>query len=224
MLKKKIYSVFKSLPKPLQIYIRWNYAVWYRDNYTHKYKNKIIKKWKSNGEPLPPPHVCKQQMIEHYRDKFKCNVLVETGTYLGEMVNAQKRNFNKIYSIELSKELFTLAKKRFKKYRHITIIHGDSGDKIKVVIDELKEPAIFWLDGHYSAGVTAMGSKECPIYKELDAIFNKHFKHIILIDDARCFTGKNDYPDVHSLTEYVLSKNKMYNVKVCNDIIQYYID
>ena len=34
-----------------------------------------------------------------------------------------------------------------------------------------KTPAIFWLDGHYSAGITAMGEQATPIFKELTHIF-----------------------------------------------------
>lgn len=106
------------------------------------------------------------------------------------------------------------------KYSHIRIIHGDSGEKIGEVIKELDEPAIFWLDGHYSGGFTAKGSSNCPIWKELDAVFSKKLDHVILIDDAREFTGKNDYPTYEEVKSYVLTKNPKYKVSVEHDIIR----
>jgi hypothetical protein len=86
----------------------------------------------------------------------------------------------------------------------------------------INEPAIFWLDGHYSAGITAKGDKECPIFEELNAILNKNeFNHILLIDDARCFIGEGDYPTIEELTNYVKTKDKSYQVVVEHDIIRF---
>ena len=93
------------------------------------------------------------------------------------------------------------------------------------ITEQLNEPAIFWLDGHYSAGITARGELDCPIYGEIDAIFNgKKLNHVILVDDARCFIGKGDYPTVDSLTKYIQSKNSSYSVAIENDIIRYIVD
>ncbi len=78
------------------------------------------------------------------------------------------------------------------------------------------------MDGHYSAGTTAKGEKDCPIFEELNAILDsKNFNHILLIDDARCFIGKGDYPTIDQLTEYIKSKNEDYKVEVKHDIIRY---
>ena len=52
------------------------------------------------------------------------------------------------------------------------IVQGDSGKVLSEILLEINEPAIFWLDGHYTAGITARGVKECPIFEELDCIFN----------------------------------------------------
>lgn len=89
---------------------------------------------------------------------------------------------------------------------------------------KINEPAIFWLDGHYSYGITARGEKECPIFEELSSILSSaKYKHIILIDDARYFTGKGDYPAIEKLTEFIKNKNDNYQVEVKNDIIRYVI-
>lgn len=87
------------------------------DSYKN-YRNKhsaagIRKQWEFEGKPLPPPHTVKQEAIRYYQKKSGYNVLVETGTYKGDMILAQKEHFRKIYSIELSAALFEMAKKGF---------------------------------------------------------------------------------------------------------------
>lgn len=183
-----------------------------------------IKDWKKKGCPVPPPHAIKQNTILEYQKKYASSVLIETGTFMGDMVEAQKKRFEKIISIELDKVLFENATERFKNDKNITIVQGDSGKVLSELLNRINEPAIFWLDGHYSSGITAKGDKECPIIEELNAIFDsKISNHVILIDDARCFLGIGDYPTIEDLTKYIKSKNEKYQIEVKHDIIRCYI-
>jgi hypothetical protein len=184
-------------------------------------RNTIIKNWEVQGKPLPAPHEIKQVAVEHYQKISGYKVLIETGTYMGDMIEAQKANFEKIYSVELSMGFWKRAVIRFKKYGHIKIIQGDSGKVLFNLAKDLTTPAIFWLDGHYSGGDTARGEKECPVLDEIEAIAggDSMLKHILLIDDARLFTGKNDYPAIAYLTEYVQSKYPGYQVLIKDDVI-----
>ncbi len=50
------------------------------------------------------------------------------------MVEAMKNDFDQIYSIELSKELYEEAKWRFKDEKQIELIHGNSGIVIQINI------------------------------------------------------------------------------------------
>jgi hypothetical protein len=189
-----------------------------------KQRQKNIQRWVNSGSPVPPPHQYKQTVIEFYQLKYQYKVLIETGTYLGDMVEAQKNNFDKIISIELGEELWKNAVARFKKHDHISIFKGDSGMVLKDIAKLLKEPAIFWLDGHYSEGITAKGDKDCPIFNELDGIFlYGKFNHILLVDDARDFNGKGDYPTIEALAKYVKGKDDRYTVEIKDDIIRFTI-
>jgi hypothetical protein len=189
-----------------------------------KYDNYQYKVWKNNGCPIPPPHIVKQLAIKEYQSISGYTCLIETGTYKGAMVEAQKSSFKSIFSIELSAELYEKAKTKFKKDKNVTIVQGDSSKELPKVLRSINEPAIFWLDGHYSAGITAKGEKECPIYEELDAIFkNSKFNHILLIDDARFFNGNHDYPTIIEFSEYVHKLNNKYSIEVKNDIIRLFI-
>lgn len=159
---------------------------------------KVTAQWIRDDYPLPPPHYVKRMLVTTFALLNKLDTFVETGTYHGDMVEAQREYFKKIYSIELSKELADKAKQLFRPYPHIEIIHGDSGEKLAEVVSRLEGPALFWLDGHYSGGETAMGSKECPALEELQAIKSSPYPHTVLIDDHRSFV-QDTYPAVEEL-------------------------
>jgi hypothetical protein len=179
-----------------------------------------VNQWELQGCPIPPPHNAKQRIIEKYANLYGCETLIETGTYLGDTVFSQKENFKRIISIELAKKLYRSAARRFKKYPHIEIFFGNSGDLLFKIMPGIKTRALLWLDGHYSGGITAKGKTESPVFKELDAVFaNNKLLHVILIDDARLFIGQRDYPPIKELEEFVKSKNPEYNIKIDTDII-----
>jgi hypothetical protein len=136
------------------------------------------------------------------------------------MVQGMLNVFEKIYSIELSHELYQSAKIKFKKYPHVHLYEGDSSEKLHEIVNILDESTLFWLDGHYSGGITAKGEKETPILDELKIILsskNSH-SHIILIDDARCF-GKGDYPSIDEIKK-ISSVYGFKNITVESDIIR----
>lgn len=179
-----------------------------------------FEKWKAAGQPIPPPHAAKQEIIASLAKRFNCEIFIETGTYLGDTIQSQRKNFRKLISIELSERLFRAAAFRFRKNPEVQIFKGNSGEVLHRIMPEIGLRALLWLDGHYSGGITAKGMTECPVFRELDAVFsNNSLKHIILIDDARLFIGKRDYPTMDELKEFVKSKDQGYNVDVDTDII-----
>jgi len=192
-----------------------------REQRLQKKHQQLLKEWKENGRPAPPPHIVKQMAIQEYQKQSDYSVFVETGTYMGDMIEAQKPYFKELHSIELSEDLYHKAIKRFKHDHNVFIVQGDSAKVLPEVMDKISKPAIFWLDGHYSAGPTARGDKDCPIYGEINSIFNNSdLPHILLIDDARDFNGSNDYPTIDELTAYVKHKRSDYKVEVKDDIIR----
>lgn len=136
-------------------------------------------------------------------------------------MEAARESFDRIVSIELDRELFEKARDRFSGDPLVTIVHGDSGLLLGTVLQEFQEPCLFWLDGHYSAGVTAKGERETPILEELGAICGHAVPgHVILIDDARLFTGRNDYPTLDGLRRFVLERRPGCSFAVEDDIIR----
>ena len=180
-----------------------------------------FKDWERRGRPAPVPHIVKQRTIKEFAERFAVKVLIETGTCYGDMVEAMKNHFSRIYSIELSNELYEKAKQRFAGDENVEIIHGDSGVELGKLITNIDQPALFWLDGHYSAGVTARGDKDTPIYEELKHIFSSPLRgHVIIIDDARCFGTDPAYPSIEEVTKFIKSNSPNVKIEVENDSIR----
>jgi hypothetical protein len=172
--------------------------------------------WKLKGSTGGSPHLYKQRTLRRYSLKYNLKCFVETGTYLGHMVYAMKNIFTKIFSIELSHVIFQKAQLRFKNYGHIKILEGDSAVVLNSLVNQLNEPVLFWLDGHYSGGETAKADLDTPVIEEIKIIL-KNFKQpfVILIDDARLFVGKNGYPSLNELEQLVF--NLRPNLKLVNE-------
>jgi hypothetical protein len=92
----------------------------------------------------------------------------------------------------------------------------------------LNERAFFWLDGHYSHSCTVngetlqtgLGSEPTPVLKELAAVLaDKRYDHVIVIDDARLFTGREQYPTVKEIRRRVASCGRGYGVRCEDDMI-----
>src|SRR5260221_3443522 len=138
-----------------------------------------------------PEYSEKRAIILSYKEKYGPEIFLETGTLFGDTIQALSSNFKILYSIELSKELAEKAKKRFEASQHIAIIQGDSGIEIENILKKITEPALFWLDGHYSGDFyhkdelikTAKGTLNTPVEKELSLILKSGYPHVILIDD-----------------------------------------
>ena len=164
--------------------------------------------WKLQGEPIPQPHAVKEYFLKKMLLKTGIRTLVETGTYKGDMIVAMRPYCQNISSIELNGPLYEQAAERFKNDKAVTIFQGDSGEIMGEVIKDISTPIIFWLDGHYSAGITSKGSLHTPILREIDhvAAHPQAKNHVLLIDDARCFNGTDDYPTEDALKAYLSEK------------------
>jgi hypothetical protein len=184
----------------------WQYG-WYQSLRSTLRANRSthqIRQWETGGRVGPPPHAIKQQVLRNYAKDFGLKILVESGTYHGDMIDGLKDLFDIIYSIELSKELYEKACWRFRSAPHIRLIHGDSGTELQKVVRNLEGPALFWLDGHYSAGPTARGELSTPIVNEVRHVLSANEKrHVMVIDDAHCFGTEHDYPTIAELSEII---------------------
>ena len=177
-----------------------------------------IQRWKKRGEEFPVPHAVKRKFIKEIVKKNKVQIFVETGTYKGYMIDAVKETVSAVYSIEINEFLARTASERFKKKSCVEIIHGDSSIEIKNIVSKLKSPALFWLDAHFSGGITGKGEEDSPLKKELEFIKNNALPgSIIAIDDIADCNGQNGYPELNE----ILSLSDKHEIK--NNIAVLYL-
>lgn len=183
---------------------------------------KKLRKWEQQGATGAMPNLGKQQVVIEYIKTFSPAVFVETGTYKGKMVYAVMPYIDRIYSIELDETHYQNARRRFAGYPEIHILQGQSGEVLPQILKTIDQPCLFWLDAHYSGGSTAKGDMETPIMQEMECILNhpQREKHVILIDDARCFIGEDDYPSLESLKKLIREAHPDWIFEVANDIIR----
>jgi hypothetical protein len=176
-----------------------------------------------------PDMIEKREVIEYYRSVFQPRLFIETGTFFGDTIEHFKNKFDSIVSIELDEKLANKAIKRFEAAQNIQIVQGDSTFKLPALIANISGTVLFWLDGHYSSEFyvntefirTAKGETNTPIEKELDIILQSTtLVPIILIDDARLFNGKEDYPSLAAIKRQIKSYKKDFSIIVQKDIIQ----
>lgn len=176
--------------------------------------------WLRSGCCGVAPHPIKMMAVGAYLKQFTIDDFVETGTYLGDTLDYISRSGVRCTSIELSQELYEAARKRFYGHKNVILVQGDSGQRLPELLKEINKPVLFWLDGHYSSGITASAETHTPISAELQAILSHSVKeHVILIDDARCFDGRNDYPHLDDLLR-VIREEGSYSAEVSADIIR----
>lgn len=183
---------------------------------------KKLRKWEQEGAKGAMPNLGKQQVVIDYIKKYSPAVFIETGTYKGKMVYAVMPYIDRIYSIELDETHYQNARKRFAGYPDIHLLQGQSGEVLPQILKTIDQPCLFWLDAHYSGGSTAKGDMDTPIMQEMECILNhpQVEKHIILIDDAGCFVGENDYPTIEALEKLIHTSRPNWIFEVTNEIIR----
>lgn len=118
---------------------------------------------------------------EHYP------TFVETGTYYGATVFAMEPFFAELHTIEIDPKLHGLTRSRYQGGK-VTFHLGDSAEVLKSLVSQITTAAVFFLDGHWSGGVTGRGPKDCPLLEEMEAIVaGLQERCVIIIDDCRLF-------------------------------------
>ena len=195
----------KFLPKQLI-----KFALYYR----------IVKKWGKRNFLEHSPQLIKEFVFEKYG--VVNAPWIETGTFLGKTTNFLKERYPHLYTIEPEVSLYNNALERFNG-GNVTLYNDISENVLPKLLKNLSGNLNFWLDGHYSEGITFKGKKNCPVEDELNAIeINlSNFNQItILIYDVRCFLPQNtrysNYPSINYLVDWARRLNMSWRIE--NDI------
>jgi len=151
---------------------------------------------------------------------------VESGTYKGKTTRWAASQFDTVYTIERAKPFYDRYAGELQALGNIHTRFGDSRECLPEIVRELGDsPAIFWLDGHWSGGMTAGEEDECPLLDELRAI--KHRRNdIIMIDDARLFLAAppvgfdaDQWPGIFDIAMAMGDDVSRYATQIFHDII-----
>ena len=168
----------------------------------------------------PDNHIYKRKRIKSIAVKYQCSSLNETGTYYGQMVNFSRKIFSHVKSAEIYEPLYSHNVEQFRDDPRVKIFLGSSLKVLPEMIHSSEGRILFWLDGHYSGAGTGGVGDLSPITKELNIIsLAERNDHCILIDDARCFIGDQEYPTLDEVLAQLREINSNYLLIVDRDCI-----
>ena len=140
----------------------------------------------------------------YLKEKMNLDVFVEGGTYKGYTAEKMSENFKKVFTIEKSEVMFDVARSNLKTIKNIIMLKGDTRDHLHTILEK-NNNILFWLDAHWSGGMTYGEEDECPLLEELEIIFKYNKNYVILIDDARLFLAPP--PSPHKIGKWPSLKN-----------------
>ncbi|HUK87297.1 MAG TPA: hypothetical protein VLT85_06505 [Terriglobales bacterium] len=175
--------------------------------------------WLVRGRPQRTPHLVKQRAVLEYAWRFRLATLVETGTYYGEMIAATRRGFRRIYSIESDAGLAALARRRFRRFPQVEVLHGDSQFLLPYLLTRLGEACLFWLDAGYYGWEEQVGKMD-RLSVELRAILGHPYPHVILLDDAHGVDGRGGAPTLAELIAALARDFPGRSFEVTHDILR----
>ncbi|MGH9878161.1 MAG: hypothetical protein ACRD5H_11020 [Nitrososphaerales archaeon] len=110
---------------------------------------------------------------------FPIKAVVETGTFRGTTTALFAATSLPVYSAEIHPRYFSYAKTRFLFNRHnVHLYHGDSRSFLRYLSGDSripKEDVFFYLDAHWG--------NDSPLRDELEIIFSKWERPIVMVDD-----------------------------------------
>lgn len=183
--------------------------------YSRKFRRGMAR-WVWQGWPNPAPARVKRKVL--LRNAIAKATWIETGTYLGETASylARKAEARKVISLEPSPELYTFAKKKWRKIQNLQILNESSESGFAKVLQDLSGNINFWLDGHNSGDITFLGEQISPIEYEL-GIISEMLKRldaiVIFIDDIRLFNGRDGYPQKDYLVDWALRRELQWRIE-----------
>src|SRR5262249_42296175 len=112
--------------------------------------------------------------------KTQPHMIVETGTYLGITTELMSETGLPVFTIESHPRNYGFACARFWWRQNVRVLYGDSRARLGRLFDETLHPLygltlFFYLDAHWN--------DDLPLAEELDIVFRRCPKAVVMIDD-----------------------------------------
>lgn len=85
----------------------------------------------------PPPHGIKARVVIEYGRRHNLSVLVETGTYLGDMARKCSCHFREIWTVEMSESLAKEAASRLGRYNNVHVLQSESCEQLSRILSHM---------------------------------------------------------------------------------------
>lgn len=163
-----------------------------------------------------------ENLSDHVEDINEYSTFVETGTAYGQTLMQIYPYFNKIFTVEISEELWNWVNPHVKELTHVQHVLGDSLLEIPKFLKTLTkdDKVFFWLDAHWSQGLSSKNEYDVPLIQECVIIDNGYLADtaVIVIDDVRMFgtKGNEDWTDIS--IEAVKSSFKKFKILFSKEI------
>ena len=139
--------------------------------------------YKKRGDVVPPQW--KVALLRWLGHEMNFRSLVETGTCFGATCMELHNDFDKIYTVELSDELYDVAKENFDSLciKNVVQYRGSSRRMLSVMLADVPPgPVLFYLDAHRSGKGTSDDGDALP--DELRAVMQLRPDSLVVIDDC----------------------------------------
>lgn len=170
-------------------------------------RDRTLNGWRSRGWSSPAPPQVKWSVLQRYAIPHAS--WIETGTYRGDTTKFLSSIAREVISIEPQPELADGARARLRNLSNVQVLTGTSEALFSEVVAGMTGPCCFWLDGHYSSGMTYKGSTDTPVAHELSVIgasAQRLGRIRVFVDDWRCFRPSSqeyaDFPTKRQLVNW----------------------
>jgi hypothetical protein len=148
-------------------------------------------------------------VLDYIVEHGSASVFIETGTFRGRVARKASALFDRVYTIELSDELYSESRESLSDLANVTCIRGDSSKMLPQVIRRIHADVsiAFYLDAHFFVrGLTKQEIKKqlvpeyspFPLYDELSAIGSRNTLQtdVLVVDDLHLW-GKRTKKQPH---------------------------
>ena len=174
--------------------------------------------WRERAFSAPSPDFVKRACL--LRNGIPGATWVETGTSLGITTRLLAAQAGKVYTLEPEPTLFANARRTLADLANVEVLNGTSEQLLPRLLETLRGDVNFWLDGHYSGGVTFKGEKDTPVVEELAALqraLPRLGRVAVLVDDIRYFSPAtkiySGYPSLDFLVDWARANGFSWHIE-----------